>query len=86
MWGVIEVAHCVKCDEELWSSWAHGVNGATERAALKRYGVADADLPPPPNHKAKPPVEMPLLSWPFPCSSRTDKGSSVLIDNASRGR
>lgn len=70
VWGVIEVHACVKCHEELFGGWAHGVNGKTERAVLKRYGVADADLPAPPNHKAKPPVEVSLRTWPFPVSSR----------------
>lgn len=68
LWSVVEVLACVKCKEELGGRWVSGKLHKTERAALKAYGVPEADLPAPPNHKAKAAVSVPCTGWPFPAS------------------
>jgi hypothetical protein len=75
---VLEVLRCVKCDTAgaRWSRF-HGV---TARAALKRAGVPEHELPDPPNRKAKPnaePAAAPLTAWPFPSSSRAQETGAV---------
>ncbi len=64
---VMEVLRCVKCDVA-GTRWTR-FYGRTERAALKRAGVPEPELPAPPNHKAKPAVTVPLSCWPFPFST-----------------
>lgn len=67
---VLEVVRCVRCDAagNRWSRFY----GTTERGALKRAGVSEADLPAPPNHREKPaPTAPPLTGWPFPMDGRT---------------
>lgn len=68
VWCVVEVYRCVKCESE-WGQYAHNVHGKDERSVLKAYGVPEADLPTPANHKAKPAVTAPLEAWPFPTST-----------------
>lgn len=68
-WGVIEDMKCVKCGEVKCRWSLKGYGARTARDALKRYGVLEPDLPAPTNHKAKPAVESPLTSWPFPVSA-----------------
>lgn len=64
---VLETLRCVKCDTAgtRWSRFY----GQTERAALKRAGVPEHELPAPPNHKAKDTLAVPLTCWPFPVSA-----------------
>jgi hypothetical protein len=71
---VLEVMRCVKCDTAgtRWSRFY----GQTERAALKRAGVPEHELPAPPNHKPKAEVSVPLTSWPFPVSTVYPEGNT----------
>lgn len=71
---VLEVLRCIKCDTSgtRWSRFY----GQTERAALKRAGVPEHELPAPPNHKAKEAAAVPLTCWPFPVSTRYPKGAA----------
>lgn len=65
---VLEVLRCVKCNVAgtRWSRFY----GQTERAALKRAGVPEHDLPAPPNHRfAAEPVTARITNWPFPVSA-----------------
>lgn len=72
---VMEVLHCMKC-ETAGTRWSR-FYGQTERAALKRAGVPEHELPAPPNHKPRPePVALPLTSWPFPVSAHSAGGAA----------
>lgn len=65
---VLDVAKCIRCGTAgtRWSRFY----GPTERAALKRAGVPEEDLPPPPNYKPKAGViAVPMDCWPFPVST-----------------
>ena len=66
---VLEALRCVRC-ETAGTRWSR-FYGATERAALKRAGVLEQDLPAPPNHKPKTyPVPDQDGLWPFPSTDR----------------
>lgn len=72
---VLEVMRCVKCNAA-GSRWTR-FTGQTERAALKRAGVPEHELPAPPNHKPKPePTSVPLTSWPFPVSTHFPRATT----------
>jgi hypothetical protein len=70
-WRVLESLRCVKCDAA-GNRWTR-FYGQTERAALKRAGVPEHELPPPPNHKEKPVPAGALTCWPFPVSTHYPK-------------
>lgn len=73
---VLESLRCVKCDAA-GNRWTR-FYGQTERAALKRAGVPEHELPAPPNHKTKPLPEVALTCWPFPVSAHKEKKCSTL--------
>lgn len=64
---VLEVVHCVKC-EVAGTKWSR-FYGTTERAALKRAGVPEDQLPTPPKHKPKETKVPALAMWPFQFST-----------------
>ena len=73
---VLECLRCVKCDTA-GNRWTR-FHGQTERAALKRAGVPDHELPAPPGHKPKAEAAaVPLTSWPFPVSTHYPKEKHV---------
>ncbi|HEY8359192.1 MAG TPA: hypothetical protein VIL30_17220 [Ramlibacter sp.] len=63
---VLECLRCAKCNTA-GNRWTR-FYGQTERAALKRAGVPEHDLPPPPNYKpqAEPAAAAASTGWPFP--------------------
>jgi hypothetical protein len=67
---VLELMRCVKCDAA-GNRWTR-FYGQTARAALKRAGVPEHELPSPPNHKPKPVAAAPLANWPFPVSAHEE--------------
>lgn len=69
---VMEVLRCVRCDTG-GTRWTR-FYGQTERAALKRAGMPEDQLPAPPNHKDKGAVVMALTSWPFPAATHKEPG------------
>lgn len=77
-WGVAEQTKCEKCGHTE-ARWAAGIKADTAEGALRAYGLTDAEIavrlgrvdPTP----ATPPAtddrpSRPLLSWPFPVSTR----------------
>lgn len=68
---VLECLRCAKCNTA-GSRWTR-FYGQTERAALKRAGVPEHELPPPPNYKPKAEAAaIPLTCWPFPVSAHKE--------------
>lgn len=72
-WRVLESLRCVKCDAA-GNRWTR-FYGQTERAALKRAGMPEHELPPPPNYKPKPLTTAAVTGWPFPVSGHDWKGA-----------
>jgi hypothetical protein len=68
-WAVYELGTCRNCPETAWRQLGT-VRAPDEREAARLCGVPEVDVQALPAQTRKsPPVESPLISWPFPVSA-----------------